>query len=167
MSLPTVRQISAGAIVYNNSDGIRILLLEQNNAHYNRKGRDARRKIIDIGPCGRVEKDESLLRAAKRELKQETNLDLHIDTSFKGKVSYTFDAVALEGRFKGRKVHIRKTRIYFIADASRNDLKKLKLSEEHIAYMLVTIDEAIKIKYLHNSQRDLLKMLRTRLSAIK
>lgn len=160
--LPATRQVSCGVIVcIKIGSAVKILLLEQNNAHY---GRAKKRKIMDIGPSGRVEAGESIIETARRELKQETNLDLEIEKDFKDSYSYAFDAIAYEGKFKGSKTKIIKTRKYFLAYASEQQLKKLKLSDEHVAYKFVTIEEALSLKSLMKPQKELLKRLRSRLS---
>lgn len=158
--LPTIRQVSAGVIVTSQRDGsLKILLLEQNNKRYNRRGKMGRRKVIDIGPGGKVEQGETLLETAKRELKQETNLDITVQEGFKASYNYYFDVIANEGKFKGQKVHVFKTRIYFLASASPEELKKLKLSDEHIAYEFLTIKEALNSKDIMKPQKALLQKL--------
>ncbi len=162
--LPTVRQLSAGAIVYNkNNTGTKVLLLEQNNKFYQRKGKNSRKHIMDIGPCGRLEEGENFINAAIREIKQETNLSLKIDTSFDEQLAYTFKGVALSGKFKGMNARIMKIRRYFIAEASDQDLSELKLSEEHSGYMLIPIEEAIAFKFLKKPQKALLKKAWTKI----
>lgn len=65
-------EITAGAVVYRIHDGeIQYLLLESTN-----KGH------FWGFPKGHVEGDESLEQTAHREIKEETSLDLPIDTSF-------------------------------------------------------------------------------------
>lgn len=163
--IPTIRQISAGVIVLKSEAGkTAILLLEQNNKRYNRTGRSANKKVIDIGPNGKVEQGERILDAAKRELLQETNLDLKIERGFRESYNYHFDVIADSGKFKGRKVHVFKTRIYFLAKASEKDLSRLKLSDEHITSEFVTIEEALRLKSLMKPQRIFLKRLKERLS---
>ncbi|MGI0100231.1 MAG: NUDIX domain-containing protein [Candidatus Micrarchaeaceae archaeon] len=166
-SVHVIREMSAGVIVYNRNDGItRILLLEQNNKFYKRRGRSLHRRVIDIGPCGRVEKGESILHAARRELKQEANLDLHIDMSISDSFSYRFNGKVLSGRLKGTKALIIKTRKYFVSMASDSDLKNLKLSDEHKSYMLIPIDKAINSRLLERSKLEMLKRMRPRISAV-
>ena len=163
--LPRARQISAGVIVLSwRETEPMILLLEQNNKRYNRKGKNAKRKVIDIGPSGKVESGETLIEAAKRELKQETNLDLIIARNFRESYSYSYDVVSNAGKYEGRKIHILKTRIYFLAKASEKDLAKLKLSDEHVKYYLMPLEQAIKSKLLMKPQALLLKRLKERLS---
>lgn len=165
--IPTINVLSAGAVVYTISDNrIMVLLLEQSNEFYKRTGRNAGKRIVDVGPCGRLEPGENLIKAARRELKQEANLDIPIDRSFKYWFSYTFDGIAERGRLKGKRVHIRKRRVYFMARASKEDVKKVKVSEEHTRYIWMPIDEAIKSHILEQTKRNLLKRLKARLSQI-
>jgi len=165
-TLPSVRMISGGVIVYTRKDGVlRILLLEQNNKRYERKGRKAKKRVIDIGPSGRLEGQENALEAAKRELKQETNLDLKIEDDYTDSYSYVFEGEAYEGKDKGKRAKIIKTRKYYLAHASEDQLKKLKLSDEHISYKLVTIDEALHSKDIMRPQKGLLKRLKARFAS--
>jgi 8-oxo-dGTP pyrophosphatase MutT (NUDIX family) len=159
--LPSVKQISGGVIVYVRKDGlVKILTLEQNNARYNRTGKDAKKRVIDIGPSGRVEQGETILEAAHRELKQETNLELTLDKGYTDSYSYVFEGVAYSGKYKGSKAKIVKTRTYFMANVTDEQLKKLKLSDEHVSYKFVTIDEALKSKDIMKPQKELLKRLK-------
>lgn len=163
-ALPTIRQISAGVIVLNRKDGeTKILLLDQNNKRYNRLGKGAKKRVVDIGPNGKVEQGESILKAARRELVQETNLDLKIEKGFRGSYNYHFNVIAASGKLKGQKVHVFKTRIYFLAYASEKELKALKLSDEHVSYEFVTIDQALRSKFLMKPQKIFLKNLKERL----
>ncbi|MDO4902752.1 MAG: NUDIX domain-containing protein [Limosilactobacillus sp.] len=71
-------EVTSGAVVYRKRDGeIQYLLLEsQNKGHF-------------WGfPKGHVEGDESLLATAEREIREETQLILPIDTSFKVYTEY-------------------------------------------------------------------------------
>lgn len=163
-ALPVVRQISGGVIVYTMKDGkIKILLLEQNNSRYRRVGRNAKKKVIDIGPSGRVESGESIQQTAKRELFQETGLKLKLDNGYFDQYSYAFVGKALKGRFKGKKSYIKRTRKYFIASASQQQLKHLRLSDEHVSYRFSTIEDALDSKDIMKPQKQLLKRLQKRL----
>lgn len=158
--LPGIRQISGGVIVCVKSrDGPLILLLKQNNKRYERTGRDSKKEIIDIGPSGKVEHGERLLQAAMRELRQEIGIDLKIEKNYIDSFSYKFEAIAYEGKFKGKRVRVYKTRKYYLAFASPKQLKRIKLSDEHVSYSLVPIEEAMKTKGVTNPQRYLLKRL--------
>jgi 8-oxo-dGTP pyrophosphatase MutT (NUDIX family) len=164
--LPSIKQISGGVIVYTRQDGqIKILLLEQNNVRYKRTKKNARKKVIDIGPSGRVEGSETVFEAALRELKQETNLDLDVSEDYTDSYSYVFEGVAYEGEHKGEKAKIVKTRTYYLASASEEQLKSLKLSDEHISYRFATLDEAIHSKEIMKPQKGLLKRLKERFDA--
>ena len=162
-NLPSVKMTSGGVIVYTVKGGVvRILLLEQNNKRYAQKGRKSKKRVIDIGPSGRLEQGETTLEAATRELKQETNLELNIEDDYTDSYSYVFEGEALEGKDKGRRARIIKTRKYHIAYASDEQLKKLRLSDEHISYRFATIDEALASKDIMRPQKGLLKRLKER-----
>lgn len=71
-------EITSGAVVYRRHNGkLEYLLLEsQNKGHF-------------WGfPKGHVEAGENLVETARREIREETSLDLPIDTSFSVKTSY-------------------------------------------------------------------------------
>ncbi len=71
-------EVTSGAVVYRHHDGkLEYLLLEsQNKGHF-------------WGfPKGHVEAGENLVETARREIREETNLDLRIDTSFSVKTGY-------------------------------------------------------------------------------
>ncbi len=71
-------EVTSGAVVYRHHGGkLEYLLLEsQNKGHF-------------WGfPKGHVEAGENLVETARREIREETNLDLPIDTSFSVKTGY-------------------------------------------------------------------------------
>lgn len=71
-------EVTSGAVVYRHHDGkLEYLLLEsQNKGHF-------------WGfPKGHVEAGENLVETARREIREETSLDLPIDTSFSVKTGY-------------------------------------------------------------------------------
>lgn len=73
-----VTEITSGAVVYRRHNGkLEYLLLEsQNKGHF-------------WGfPKGHVEAGENLVETARREIREETSLDLPIDTSFSVKTGY-------------------------------------------------------------------------------
>lgn len=71
-------EITSGAVVYRRNAGeIEYLLLESQNASH-----------FWGFPKGHVEGDESLVQTARREIKEETQLTLPIDTSFKVYTEY-------------------------------------------------------------------------------
>jgi 8-oxo-dGTP pyrophosphatase MutT (NUDIX family) len=165
--LPSVRMVSCGVIVYTKQDGtVKILLLEQNNKRYEDRGRKLKKKVIDIGPSGQVEGDENMFQTATRELLQETNLSLKIDPGYTDSYSYVFEGIAYNGKFKDKKARIIKTRKYFLASASEEQLRNLKLSDEHVSYKFATLEEALSSKYIMKPQKELLRRLQARFASV-
>ena len=72
-----IKEKSCGAVVYKYENNEILVLLEKM-----KKGH------ISI-PKGHVENDETEIQTALREIKEETNLDVVIDTSFKEVISYS------------------------------------------------------------------------------
>ena len=66
-----MKEKSCGAIVYKiENNELKFLLVHQNNGHYS-------------FPKGHVEENETEIETAIREIKEETNLDVKIDTNFR------------------------------------------------------------------------------------
>ena len=126
------KEISAGAIAFAiRGKEIKVLLLLANKPD---------EYYVEIGPKGHIERGESPLQAASREIKEEIGLRLHIDTNFRKEENYTF----LRNNPKtGVPERVIKKVIYFIAFMSDKDLKQIAISEEHKKYFLVPIDQAI------------------------
>ena len=72
-----IKEKSCGAVVYKYENNEILVLLEKM-----KKGH------ISI-PKGHVENDETEIQTALREIKEETNLDVVIDTGFKEVISYS------------------------------------------------------------------------------
>lgn len=72
-----MKEKSCGAIVYKKeNDELKFLLVYQNNGHYS-------------FPKGHVEEGETEIETATREIKEETNLDVLIDTRFREITTYS------------------------------------------------------------------------------
>lgn len=95
-----MKEKSCGAIVYKKEkDELKFLLVYQNIGHYS-------------FPKGHVEENETELETALREIKEETNLDVEIDSNFRHQVTYL-----VESR------NIMKDTVYFLATPKTDDLK--------------------------------------------
>lgn len=71
-----MKEKSCGAVVYQNeNEKLKFLLVHQHNNHYS-------------FPKGHVEENETELETALREIKEETNLDVEIDTNFRHQITY-------------------------------------------------------------------------------
>jgi len=114
-------EFSAGAIIYKiEGDNVKFLFL------ISPKG------DLDI-PKGHIEKGEDSYSAAKREIKEESGLDVNFIPYFKYVNKYFF----YENKEK-----ILKTVTIFIAKVGENS--KVKISWEHKGYKWLTFEEAIK-----------------------
>lgn len=95
-----MKEKSCGAIVYKEENGeLKFLLVHQNNGNYS-------------FPKGHMEENETELETALREIKEETNLDVEIDTDFRHQVTYL-----VESR------NVMKDTVYFLATPKTDDLK--------------------------------------------
>jgi len=95
-----MKEKSCGAIVYKKENGeLKFLLVHQNNNNYS-------------FPKGHMEENETELETALREIKEETNLDVEIDTDFRHQVTYL-----VESR------NVMKDTVYFLATPKSDDLK--------------------------------------------
>lgn len=74
-----MREKSCGAIVYKEENGIlKFLLVYQSNGHHS-------------FPKGHMEIGETEVETAIREIKEETNLDVELDTDFRCEISYIIE----------------------------------------------------------------------------
>ena len=124
---------SAGIIPY--KDG-KFLLLHYPSMKENEKGHWG-------FPKGHVEEGEREIDTAKREMKEETGLDVDIVFGFKDEISYFY-------KFQG-KLH-KKTVIFFIGIPKSTDVK---LSYEHDAFKWVSYEEAKKLITFENERKVL------------
>ena len=128
------REFSAGVVVYYddiyNDQPVRLYLL----LNY-------RRGYWDL-PKGKLEKDETNLQAAVRELKEETGLEAVIHHGFEQTLSYMFKDPT------GVLVH--KTVTFFVGRAST---KEVVLSHEHLSYKWLPYKEALEFLTYTNAQQ--------------
>ena len=124
-------EISAGAIVYTTiQNNIYYLIILDNNNNYG-------------FPKGHLEKDETLIQAAIREIKEEVGIDIEIDESFKEELNY----IMPNG--------INKKAVYFIGKYT-NQTPNRQL-EEVEKILLLPYDEAYNILTFDNMKRVLKK----------
>ena len=124
-------EISAGAIVYTIiNDQINYLLIKDFHGNYG-------------FPKGHLEDDETEIEAAIREIKEETGIDINIDTSFRQELRY----VMPNG--------IDKISVYFLS--SYKDQTPVKQPEEVDEIMLVPYEKALEIITFDNMRQALIK----------
>jgi 8-oxo-dGTP pyrophosphatase MutT (NUDIX family) len=140
------KEISAGAIVFTiQGSTIKILrLLANKPGEY----------YVEIGPKGHIEKGETPLQAANREIREEIGVPLHIDSNFRETEKYVFSRNLKDGRNE----RVDKTNIYYVAFIDRKNLRQISLSDEHLKYFLTPIDEAIENEKFKENKRMLEKV---------
>jgi 8-oxo-dGTP pyrophosphatase MutT (NUDIX family) len=121
---------SAGAIVFYEENGVReYLLLKHPRGHW------------DL-PKGNIESGESPFETARREVIEETGLkELDFYEDFVKKIEYYY-------RRSGGLVH--KEVIFYLA---RSLNKNVRISKEHIGYIWLRYDDAIKLATFRNTKR--------------
>jgi 8-oxo-dGTP pyrophosphatase MutT (NUDIX family) len=139
------REKSAGAIIYRKEDGkIYYLLL-----HYpgiNRKGGHWE------FAKGHIEEGEDYFKTVKREVAEETGLkDIRIIPGFKEHIKYFFKQKKVSGDKKT--AWIFKLVTFFVAETKT---KEIKLSPEHIGFVWLPYEEALK-KITYKNSKDLFK----------
>ena len=95
-----IKEKSCGAVVYKKEEGkIYVLIEEMKAGHYSI-------------PKGHVENNETEIETALREIKEETNLEVNLDSNFREVVSYS----PYEGCIKDV--------VFFVAEAKTFDMKE-------------------------------------------
>ena len=124
------KEKSCGAIVYRYNQGdLYILMIQMNFGHWS-------------FPKGHVEGEESEVQTAMREVKEETNIDVLIDPSFREITTYSpFQDVM-------------KDVVYFVGTPISNNLQKQE--EEVSDAMWVHYEDALNI-VTYDSDRNILK----------
>lgn len=138
------REKSAGAIIFRRENGVIYYLL----LHYpsiNRKGGHWE------FAKGHIEEGENYEQTIKREVEEETGLkDIKIIPGFKEHIKYFFK----KKEAIGKKVPwVFKLVTFFIAETKTKDIK---LSPEHINFLWLPLDEAVK-KTTYKNSKELLK----------
>ncbi len=127
---------SCGAVVFM---GSRYLLLKHENGHWG-------------FPKGNVEKGEKPEETSKREIKEETGLDIKFVQGFEEKIRYFYKR---DGRLVSKEV------IFFLAEARTN---RVKLSSEHESFIWLPYEKALR-KLTFKNSRETLKKARSFLSS--
>ena len=124
-----IREKSCGAVVYNIDGCIKFLILEHNAGHFS-------------FPKGHVEFGESEVDTAIREIKEETNLDVDIDTNFRVISTYS------------PKEGVMKDVVFFVAKATSFDIVVQKTEVKSIGWY--SYDDAINI-LSYSKDKEILK----------
>lgn len=91
---------SCGAIIYKKeNDKLEFLLVYQSNGHYS-------------FPKGHVDDNETEVETALREVKEETNIDVELDTNFRDEITYLIE-----------QKNIMKNAVYFVGKPISFELK--------------------------------------------
>ena len=139
---------SAGAVLFNrNTD----LLIEQKGLPRDLKSGQIVFLLLQYPaghwdfPKGNIEKGENEIDTARREVSEETNIDdIHIKSGFKKVVEYYY-------RRGPALIHKKVT--YYLAEVTTT---KVQISEEHLGYQWLSIDESIAKVSFEKSKKVLL-----------
>ena len=137
------REKSAGAIIYRIENGVpHYLLLRYHSGHWE-------------FPKGHIEGKESEEDTVRREVSEETGLkDLAILPGFKKYIKYFFrqykENISEEERRIGKTLWIFKLVVFFVAETKT---KEIKISSEHLGFLWLPINEAIKKTTFKNSKK--------------
>ena len=124
------KESSAGAVIfYQQGKKREYLLLNYLGGHWD-------------FPKGHIEFNETPIKTALREIKEETNLDVKIIKGFERKITYSF---------KHRNEFIIKDVIFYLAQAKS---KNVKISQEHNGYVWLPYKKAIELVTFN---KDILK----------
>jgi bis(5'-nucleosidyl)-tetraphosphatase len=140
------KEKSAGAIIFRkDSDKVYYLLLHYSPSEPGKHGHWGFAK-------GHVEKDESEEETAKREITEETGIkDIKIIPGFKETEKYFFRKVyGLKGEARKKAPWVFKLVVFFVAETKA---QKIKISNEHIGFLWLPFDEAVKKISFKNSKK--------------
>ena len=129
-------EFAAGAIIYRKGDNKELQYLTLKRADW-----------LDF-PKGHIEKGESEEQAAKREIKEESGLDVEFVPGFKRNIRYWY----VESWTK-KKEKIKKRVTYFLARVPPD--AKVRISEEHLGYMWSTTEKYRRIKLFKKQMKVL------------
>ncbi len=130
-------EISIGCIIFKKNNDIEYLLLY-------RKAGQQYKESWDF-PRGNIEKDESEIQAATREIVEETGIAyLKFIKGFREQVDFFYRK---EGRL------VRKTIVYYLAETNTKDVK---ISFEHDSYAWLRIDDALS-RLRHKSSKAIIE----------
>ena len=124
-----IREKSCGAVVYKNESTVKFLVEYMKQGH------------ISL-PKGHVENNETEVETAFREIKEETSLDVNIDTNFREVISYS----PKDGVIKDVVFFIAKVKSFNEPKDNHDDeVKELKFLSFEEAYSLLTYHDDKKV----------------------
>src|SRR3989344_5286471 len=143
------REKSAGAIIFKEHEGKRYYLL----LHYapSEPGRKGHWEF----PKGHVEKTETEEETIIREVKEETGIEkIEIKPGFKEYIKYFFRKnYGLKGEARKKAPWVFKLVVFF---AAKTDKKEIKLSDEHVGFVWLPYEEALK-KLTYKNAKEIFK----------
>ena len=125
------REKSAGAVIFNTRTS-KYLLLHYPAGHWD-------------FPKGHIERGEDELKAARREVFEETGLEVEFLFGFREVIRYTF---------RERHGVIEKTVVFFLATTDKEDVR---ISYEHTGYLWLPYEEALEKITYGSSKKILMK----------
>jgi len=142
------RERSAGVIIYRLENGVPLYLL----LHYPSKNKKGGHWEFSKG---HIEAKETEEQAAKREVFEETGInDLKIFPGFKKYIKYFFrqykEKVSEKDKGAGKTPWVFKLVTFF---AAITNIKDVKISHEHMGFVWLPIEEAIKKTTFKNSKK--------------
>lgn len=127
-----MKEKSCGAVVYKfEKKELKFLIVHQSNGHHS-------------FPKGHMEENETEVETAKREIKEETNLDVNLNTDFKCKINYLI-----------KEKNVKKEVIFFLATPTSFDLKSQEGEIENSIWY--GYKDALNILEYENSKKVLKK----------
>jgi len=140
------KEKSAGAIIYRIENNVQYYLL----LHYapSEPGKHGQWGFAK----GHIEAGETEEQTMRREVAEETGIkDLKIISGFKELEKYFFKkSYGLEGEARKKAPWVFKLVVFFIAETKT---KEIKISDEHIGFIWLPIEEAIKKTTFKNSKK--------------
>ena len=122
---------SCGAVVYRrNGDGYLFLIEHMRHGHFSM-------------PKGHVEKDETEVQTARREIKEETNLEVSLDTGFRNVITFS--------PYPG----IMKDVVFFLAEAVSDELVNQECEVSGLEWL--PFDEAVRTLTFESDRETLRK----------
>ena len=128
-----IKEKSCGAVVYRKNNNLEFLLLKHNRGHYS-------------FPKGHVENNETEEETAIREIKEETNIEVKLDTNFRYTVTYS------------PKPNVTKDVIYFVAEKNKGTEKPQETEIQSLTWK--TKEEALNLITYDNDREVLINAIK-------